>query len=288
MYDHILLPYDGSEGAAEVQIHAAELAHWAEAAVCVLFVADTTRDSVTVVENSVVDALVEEGQQAVEEAAERLADLGVEYETDVVQGEPASAIAGYATDHDHDLIVMPTQGEQGLAGYLTRSITEDVIAESSVPVLAVRMQPDERLAVPYESVLLPTDGSANARAAADHGLALAAALDAEVHALSVVEDALDAIADDQPVDADQAAAALDEIRSLAADHGVDRLTSEIEHGSPAEGIGDYAESAGVDLVVMGTDGVAGVDERLFGSVAQETARTVPVPVIVVPEPNRVD
>ncbi len=51
MYENILIPYDGSEGATEVLHHASELAHWADATIHVLYVADTTRDSVTVIED---------------------------------------------------------------------------------------------------------------------------------------------------------------------------------------------------------------------------------------------
>ncbi len=58
MYDDILLPVDGSEEAAATLHHVAELANWADATVHVLYVADTTRDSVTVVDGQVVDALV--------------------------------------------------------------------------------------------------------------------------------------------------------------------------------------------------------------------------------------
>ena len=66
MYEDILLPFDGSDGAAEALHHATEIAHWTGATIHVLFVADTTRDSVTVVETQVVDALVQEGEDIVE------------------------------------------------------------------------------------------------------------------------------------------------------------------------------------------------------------------------------
>jgi nucleotide-binding universal stress UspA family protein len=89
MYEDVLLPFDGSDGAGEALHHAAEIAHWADATIHVLFIADTTRDSVTVVETQVVDALVQEGEDIVEEAEKTLNTLGVDYDSDVVQGNPA-------------------------------------------------------------------------------------------------------------------------------------------------------------------------------------------------------
>ena len=151
-----------------------------------LYVADTKHDSVTVVEGQTVDALAQEGKDIVDEAAKTLDTLGVSYETDVVQGNPAPTIVDYAQRYDQDLIVMPTHGRQGISRYLIGSVSEKVVRLSSVPVLTVRMQPDEQLTFPYENILLPTDGSTAATHAAEYLTQLAVALDATVHVLSVV------------------------------------------------------------------------------------------------------
>lgn len=187
MYEDILLPFDGSDGAKAVLEHAGKLANWADATLHVLCVADTTRDSVTTVGTEVVDALVQEGEAVVAEATSTLGRLGVDYETDVVQGNPAPTIVEYADEYDHDLIVMATHGREGISRHLIGSVSEKVVRLSPVPVLTARMQPDEQLAFPYERILIPTDGSAGATRGVHHGLALAAALDATVHAVSIVE-----------------------------------------------------------------------------------------------------
>jgi Universal stress protein UspA and related nucleotide-binding proteins len=80
-----------------------------------------------------------------------LETLGVSYNTDVVQGNPASTVVDYADKYDQDLIVMPTHGREGISRYLIGSVSETVVRLSSVPVLTVRMQPDETLAFPYEN-----------------------------------------------------------------------------------------------------------------------------------------
>jgi nucleotide-binding universal stress UspA family protein len=188
MYEDILFPYDGSDGSAEALHHAAEIAHWADATVHLLYVADTNRDSVTVVDGRPVDALVRRGGDVVDEAGETLRTLGVAHDSEVVQGNPAPTIAEYAERHDHDLVVVPTHGREGVSRYLLGSVTEKVVRLSPVPVLTVRMRRDEQLVFPYEDVLLPADGSAAATDAARHGLSLASALDATVHVLSVVDD----------------------------------------------------------------------------------------------------
>ena len=287
MYDDVLLPVDGSEGAATVSHHAAELAHWADATVHVLFVADTARDSVTVVEGQTVDALVRRGERVVAETAERLRSLGVDHETDVVQGSPAPTIVDYAERYGHDLVVMPTHGREGVARYLLGSVTEKVVRLSPVPVLTARLQPDERLTFPYEDVLLPTDGSETAMGGARHGLSLASRLGAAVHTLSVVDDS--ALGPDVrstvPTDAAETAArdAVDEVVAEAAAYDLGAVSAHVEHGRPVDAIRGCIDGHDIDAVVMGTTGRRGTDRILMGSVAEATVRTAPVPVVTVRE-----
>jgi len=289
MYDNVLLPFDGSDGAAEVLHHAAEIAHWADATVRVLYVADTNRDSVTVVRGQTVDALEQQGRDIVEEAAKTLETLGVSYRTDVLQGNPAPTIVEYAEEYDQDLIVMPTHGREGLSRYLAGSVSEKVVRLSSVPVLSVRMQPDETLTFPYEDVLVPTDGSDAATHAADHLLEFAAALDATVHVLSVVDDSTlgpDVRSTIAGEESEQAATeAVDTVVSAAETHGVTDVVRHVEHGRPAEMILDCIETNDVHAVGMGTTGRRGTDRILLGSVAEKTVRSAPVPVLTVATPR---
>ena len=254
-----------------------------------LYVADTKHDSVTVVEGQTVDALAQEGKDIVDEAAKTLDTLGVSYETDVVQGNPAPTIVDYAQRYDQDLIVMPTHGRQGISRYLIGSVSEKVVRLSSTPVLTVRMQPDEQLTFPYESILLPTDGSTAATHAAESLTQLAAALDATVHVLSVVEDSTfgpDVRSTDSGKETEQAAAdAVETVVSEAETRGVATTVRHIEHGSPVEAILDSIESNDIHAVGMGTTGKRGTDRILLGSVAEKTVRSAPVPVMTVTQPE---
>lgn len=285
MYEDILLPFDGSDGAVAVLDHAADIADWADATIHVLFVADTTRHSVTVVGTEVVDTLVRKGKDIVEDAASSLSALGVDHEVDVVQGNPAPTIAEYAERYGHDLVVMPTHAREGVSRYLVGSVTEKVVRLSSVPVLTARMQPDEQLSFPYQNILIPTDGSPGATAAGEHGLELAAGLGATVHALSVLEESplgLDlgsAISGEE-----QEQAATDAVEELAIEserYDVPEVVRHVEQGTPLEVILDTIESQEIDAVVMGTTGSGGTEGILLGSVAEKTLRTAPVPVITV-------
>jgi len=287
MYESILLPVDGSEHATKIVHHAAELAQWTGATIQVVFVADTTRDSVTVVDGSVVDALEREGETIIADAAETLEALGVDHGTDVVQGSPASTIVDYAERYNYDLIVLPTHGRTGISRYLLGSVTEKVVRLSDVPVLTARMQPDEQLTFPYENILIPTDGSPASTAATRHGLALAATLDATVHTLSVVDDTSLGPDVRSVLSADElerpATEAVEDVVTEADEYDLVDVQTYVEHGSPAEVIQEYIETSEINAVVMGSSGRRGVNRILLGSVAEKTVRSAPVPVITVHE-----
>lgn len=289
MYEDILLPFDGSDGASEVLHHASDIAHWADATLHLLYVADTTRESVTVVEGEVVDALVREGEDIIDEAVDTLDTRGITYETDVVQGNPAPTIVEYAERYGHDLIIMPTHGREGVSRYLIGSVTEKVVRLSPVPVLTARMRPDEQIHFPYENILIPTDGSSAATNAASLGLSLAASLNATVHLLSVLDDTelgLDVRSVTSRQESEQAATdAVADLASQAETHGVTDTVTQIEHGTPFDEILNYIQSNDVHAIVMGTTGRRGTDRILFGSVAEKTVRSVPVPVITVVAPE---
>lgn len=58
-------------------------------------------------------------------------------------------------------------------------------------------------------------------------------------------------------------------------------TGLIYEGRPAEKIVEIAREQGVDLIVMGTHGRAGLDRLFFGSVANEVVRSAACPVLTI-------
>ncbi|WP_435116353.1 universal stress protein [Halolamina sp. C58] len=284
MYDSILLPVDEAAVESSLLYHAAELANWDDASVELLYVADTSRDSVTVAgDGDVIDALVREGEDVVEEASELLDSLGVEYTTSVEQGTPAKTIVDYAEHEDHDLIAMPTHGREGLSRYLLGSVTGKVVRLAPMPVLTAPIE-EEGFEFPYGGLLLPTDGSDQALRAARHGLDFAAELDADVHVLTVTDDSLLASAGDVVGEGEGTAqAAVDEVVEAAEVRGIDDVTTHVETGDPDDEILATVEAEALDAVVMGATGRDGIDRVLLGSVAEKTVRQADVPVITVGE-----
>nr|WP_225741308.1 universal stress protein [Halorussus halophilus] len=139
----------------------------------------------------------------------------------------------------------------------------------------------------YERILVPTDGSTETERAVAHAAALAAAHDAELHAVYVLnsasyagfpmEGSWDGVGDTLRREGD---AALERVEAIAADHGVE-VTTHVEEGSPSKRIVTCTEREDCDLVVMGCHGRGGIDRLLLGSVSEGVVRDSSVPVLTV-------
>lgn len=136
----------------------------------------------------------------------------------------------------------------------------------------------------YDRILLPTDGSQGNSRAVEQAMELAAQSDAQLHVLFVVEDIPYApeMMDGQ-VEArlrEIGEEAISDIRQRADDADV-AVETVIEDGTPHQSILEYAEEAGMDLIVMGTHGRSGLDRYLLGSVTERVVRGADTPVLTV-------
>lgn len=135
----------------------------------------------------------------------------------------------------------------------------------------------------YDDMLVPTDGSEEAKRAFEHALELAEAHGGAIHLLYVVEPVpvpdigTDAITEAMEATGNRAVAALAE---RADSNGIEATTA-TRTGTPQHEIRRYIENTGIDLVVMATHGRTGLDRYLLGSVTENVVRTSPAPVLTV-------
>jgi nucleotide-binding universal stress UspA family protein len=137
----------------------------------------------------------------------------------------------------------------------------------------------------YDSIIVPTDGSEAAEEAADHGVAQAAAHDAHLVFLAVVEMSGTGTPDgrDDQAFEEQRAARRDEVEALVAvaeSAGVD-AEGVVEMGVPSRVILEQAAARAADLLVMATRARSGVGRFLYGSVTEQVIRDGDTPVLAV-------
>lgn len=284
MYDTILVPTDGSTAAETAAETALALAQRFDASLHGITVAELNNFPADI-KSDVTDELTQQGEATLATIADQAAEAGVAATTNVIETtEPIhQAIIDHATDHDANLIVMGTQGRTGVNRLVLGSVTERTLRVSPVPVLT--LHEDTNLSPDFETVLVPTDGSDAANFAADYGITLAAATDAAMHVVHVVD--LTAVSGEfgsvEILDAleDVGQEAVDDIIDRADEADLRSVEASVLSGTPAQALLDYVDKRDIDLIVMGTHGRTGLDRYLLGSVTEKIVRLADVPVLTV-------
>jgi nucleotide-binding universal stress UspA family protein len=140
MYDSILLPTDGSDGAAEALEHAIGAAEAYDAEIHVISVIDKRVYLAAEVDekDSVRSELREDADVAVGDLAERAEEAGLDVTTATPEGVPHREIRSYAAAAEIDLLVLGTHGRTGREKRLNLgSTTERLVKAIERPLLVV-------------------------------------------------------------------------------------------------------------------------------------------------------
>jgi len=150
MFDHALVPTDGSELSQRAVNVAIEFARKTGALMTALFVTSEPVFSHPIGfgvdgEASIVtpDKIAKEAQRQAQEILDPVAQAarqaGVRCNTLSVHGEsPYQTIIDTATAHGCDLIIMASHGRGGIGAMLLGSETQKVLTHTKIPVLVIR------------------------------------------------------------------------------------------------------------------------------------------------------
>jgi nucleotide-binding universal stress UspA family protein len=136
-------------------------------------------------------------------------------------------------------------------------------------------------------ILVPVDGSANARRALEKAVAMAKDSASPVTAIYVMEKPPTVYVESQKVldgamakYKKEADAILDECEAFAASLGV-KIEAVTAQGEPAGIIVGYAEKGGFNMIVMGSRGRGKITEAVLGSVSSKVLKDARCPVVIV-------
>lgn len=139
----------------------------------------------------------------------------------------------------------------------------------------------------YDRILVPTDGTEDARAGIEHAVELAAAVGATIHALYVIKlpdgpETARNSGDDDAVEKEYRAygeQVTTTVCETAKKANVDCVCA-IRTGAIHEEVVEYAADEAIDLIVMGT-GYRGRYGSIMGGTAEKIVRTAEIPVTTV-------
>ena len=304
MFDHIVVPLDGSELSETSLSYVAPLARKLGSRVVLLSAEnDPYVDMFGGGSNAPLYA-TSEGQSVpapsldyLNDVCDRLASQGVRCEACVAAGAPAGAILRYIEEHGPDLVAMSTHGRSGVRRFVVGSITSTVLPRAGTAVLIVH--PREGESVPptsFENIVIPLDMSERSEDALPPAASLAAALGLNPTLVTCIPSTsqmyIGSVPELYPYPDDliqQAQESSDSYLRAAAEsirreHGIE-INREVLEGSPASVIVAYAQSKPNSLIAMSTQGRTGLGRWVLGSVTDSVIRTGNTPVLVIPHPD---
>jgi nucleotide-binding universal stress UspA family protein len=296
MFQHLLVPLDGSEMAEAVLPAAVDLARKQGARLTLLHVLEHNAPGEVHGQRHITNQ--REGLHYLDETAARLPP-GLQVTTHVHPNHEHNiprSIVEHAAELGVDLILLCTHGRSNLRRWLFGSIAQKVLALGSTPVLII--YPSE---IPQgqgfgcRRILTPLDGDPEHEAGLHVAIDLARSCSAALHLLVVVptretlsgEGSASALllptATTALLDMSQQAAAgyLQRQAAVAAAGGV-TVTSEVGRGEPAGTIAQAAQSSHADLIVMATHGKTHSDAFWSGSVSPRVSSKSRRPLLLVP------
>ena len=146
----ILISTDGSAGADAAVADGLELARQAGAKVLFMNVRPTISLLGAPYEQEKLSEQMTIAREAVDGATARAGELGVEAETEILEGDPAEQILGLARSRDVDLVVVGSRGRGGVSAALLGSVSRAVVNRADRPVLVVK-KPKEETGWPVSS-----------------------------------------------------------------------------------------------------------------------------------------
>jgi nucleotide-binding universal stress UspA family protein len=294
MFQHLLLPLDGSRLAEAAIAPARALARRLGSRVTLLHVLERNAPAQVHGERHLTDP--KEAERYLEGVAEAFTGDGVAvtwHSHDVAEAGVAQSITAHAAEYGCDLVVLATHGSGGMLGQFIGTIAQQVIGFGSTPVLVIHPE-----AAPGEfacqRMVVPLDEAAEHESSVPVALEMARCFGGGVHLLTAVPrradlagsrgavgrmlpTAMSALLDVQEHEAFR------RLQGLAlgmADQGV-QATFQVQRGEPAGVILQTLAQRDADLLVMATHTRRGWAAFWAGSVAPKVLAQWQRPILLV-------
>lgn len=296
MFDHVLVPLDGSSLAECVLPHAVALAQafGAEATVLQVLKSPSAAD----VQAQPLDPLdweirKVEARAYLDRIDSRLQKVGFQTEGVLLEGQPAQRIIEFVNEHDIDLIVLCTHGRSGLSGWNVSSVVQKVLLRAHVSILLVRAyQPttDELGDFQYRRLLLPLDGSQRAECILSPASTLATSHGAQLLLTHVIQKPelprRSPLTEEETELVDRLVECNREEAIGYLDHLQGQLSLDVQtHLRISDDVPlclhELAEEEAVDLVVLSAHGYSGRARWPYGSVATSFINYSALPLLIV-------
>jgi nucleotide-binding universal stress UspA family protein len=271
-FENILVPLDMSPTAEVALAGAQTIARNYNGQIQILTVVQDQKDQES------TDAIRASAEMYLEDVEADLSTGGYRAVTKIVDGAPAEAIGAESKKGDIDLMILTTHGRSLVSRMVVSNITQEVIFQTTPPLIVLRPTIEWRSTrTRFQKLLVTLDGSEIAEQVLPYVHSLASKFDSQVILLSTAEGSE---SDDY---AGKLQAYLDKIAGELSEKGVS-VTTQIASTAPATTILTVASEENIDLIMMVSHGRGGLKRQehvKIGSVVDAVLQEMPCPLFLI-------
>jgi nucleotide-binding universal stress UspA family protein len=285
-YKKILVPLDGSELSERALPYAKSIAKLKKSQV-ILFAVSLT---------IFVDRRDRLFSSYLEVNAKELNAEGIKTTTATSYGDVAEEIVKYANNNKIDLIVMATHGYSKAKQWMFGSVTQKVLYGTEIPVLLIKSKSPE-VSAEFNRILVPVDGSSFSESTFPYVEELTKKTKKEIFLLHICEPPIVPSYGSRPINSTWKKYRDDmwgEMEKLSTNY-LKKTTATLKKkgvkvkyrvvnaqtGDVVKTIMKVSKEENVDLIVIATQGRAGVIRRVYGSVANRIVEESSQPILLI-------
>lgn len=138
MFKRLLLATDGSEHSVRSAEHANQLAKQFNGTIDVVYVVNEQTSKHDVLHNDSKYEIERKRKEKVQLALDQLDGTAIDYNVQILHGEPGPSIVEYANKNDVDCVVIGSRGLNNLQTMILGSVSHKVAKRAHCPVLIVK------------------------------------------------------------------------------------------------------------------------------------------------------
>ena len=296
MFKHILLPLDGSSLAERVLPHAVALSGAFNSKLTLLRVIN---DGSEKGEGNIVNPMAwqmrkSEAEAYLKSVQNRLADVEIDSEVKIIEGNPPQQICDFAQNEEVDLIILSSHGSSGVSAWNINSTVQKVLLRAYMPVMIIRAYKEDSgslTGLQYDRLFLPMDGSKRAECVLPLAKSICKAQNSKAFITHIVEEPN--LPKQTPI-SDEISSLIDQLMDINFEEAKEYL-EQVEDQFKPENVETIIESSKkpsiamhniidreqIDLVLLSAHGHSGESRWPYGKIALSFIVYGTTPLIII-------
>ncbi|WP_174612792.1 universal stress protein [Virgibacillus ihumii] len=138
MFKRILLATDGSKHSVRSADYAIQLAEKFKGTIDVVYVVDGQKSKSDVLHHDSKYEIMQRRKEKIQHVLNQIEGNNIDYNVQILHGEPGPVIVEFANSHDFDCIVIGSRGLNNLQTMILGSVSHKVAKRADCPVLIVK------------------------------------------------------------------------------------------------------------------------------------------------------